>query len=159
VVVADFPPLEEMAEFYALRGAVEGLVAYFAANRRPRPALDRLRAVLDKMEAATRSDDLDRFMALQVAFYDQYIALASSRRIHQILSGIQDYIARAKPISLARPGRMLEAMDELRAVFDAIEAGDGARAEALARRHCENAYEAYRTVMEGRQRSSKESRT
>ncbi len=98
-------------------------------------------------------------MALQVEFYDRYIALASSRRIHQILSGIQDYIARAKAISLARPGRLQEAMSELRAVYDAIEAGDPPRAEALARQHCENAYAAYRTVMEPRKRPEKESRT
>ena len=159
VVVADFPPLEEMAEFYALRGAVEGLVASFAARRRPRPELDRLRAILDRMGAASGADDLERFMALQVDFYDAYTALASSRRIHQILSGIQDYIARAKPISLARPGRMVEAMRELRAVCDAIEAGDAPGAEALARRHCENAFAAYRAVTERRKRPGKGGRS
>jgi DNA-binding GntR family transcriptional regulator len=152
VVVSEFPPLDEMEEFYAIRGAVEGRVAAFAARRRPRVALEQLEAVLAAMEAATRAGDRERFTDIQVEYYERYTALACSRRVHQILSSIQDYVARAKPISLARTGRMEEAMAELRAVYDAVVAGDEARAEALARLHCENAYAAYRAVIEGRTR-------
>jgi DNA-binding GntR family transcriptional regulator len=148
VVVADLPPLEEMEEFYALRGAIEGLVAYFAARRRPQPALRTLGATLEKLESAARAGNLERFKDLQVDFWNEYIALASSPRIQQIASSIGDSLARAKPVSLSRPGRMKEAVRELRAVYDAIEAGDPERAEELAREHCSRAYAAYREVAE-----------
>ncbi|HET7825941.1 MAG TPA: GntR family transcriptional regulator [Anaeromyxobacter sp.] len=148
VVVAELPPLEEMEEFYALRGALEGLVAYFAARRRPLAALRTLGGTLERMEAAARTGSLARFKELQVDFWHEYIGLASSRRMQQIASSIGDALARAKPISLSRPGRMKEAVRELRAVYDAIEAGDAERAEELAREHCRRAYAAYRDVTE-----------
>jgi DNA-binding GntR family transcriptional regulator len=148
VVVAELPPLEEMEEFYALRGALEGLVAYFAARRCPPAGLRALGGTLEKMEAAARAGKLARFKELQVDFWQGYIGLASSRRLQQIASSIGDALARAKPISLSRPGRMKEAIRELRAVYDAIEAGDPPRAEELAREHCRRAYAAYREVSE-----------
>lgn len=150
VVVADLPSLEEIEEFYYLRGAVEGLVAYFAALRRPAAALAGLKAVIEKMEADAADGNLERFMVLQVDFWDRYIGLASSKRLFQIASVIRDSLERAKPVSLAQPGRSEIAIRELRGVFEAIEAGEPERAESLAREHCRNAYEAYRAVMEKR---------
>ncbi len=148
VVVAELPPLEEMEEFYSLRGALEGLVAYFAARRRPESKLEGLRIVLEAMEAASAEGDLERFINLQVDFWDRYIGLASSKRIFQVATAIRDSLERAKPISLSRPGRMPETIVELRAVFDAIVAGDPTRAESLARDHCRKAYGVFRSVME-----------
>jgi DNA-binding GntR family transcriptional regulator len=159
VVVADLPPLEEMEEFYALRGALEGLVAYFAARRRPLEALRTLGGTLGRMEAAARAGSLSRFKDLQVGFWHEYIALASSRRMQQIASSIGDALARAKPVSLSRPGRMKEAVRELRAVYDAIEAGEPERAEELAREHCRRAYAAYREVTERAGRRARETGT
>lgn len=154
VVVAELPPMEEMEEFYFLRGAVEGVVAYFAARRRPRKKLEELRAVLGKMIEVAATGDARPFMDLQADFWDAYIALASSKRICQVASGIRDSLERAKPVSILKPGRMGENVRELAAVLDAIDAGDSARAEALAREHCRLAYEAYRGVVEGRTRDA-----
>jgi DNA-binding GntR family transcriptional regulator len=159
VVVADLPPLDEMEEFYALRGALEGLVAYFAARRRPIGALRALGGTLGKMEAAARAGSLARFKDLQVDFWHQYIGLASSQRIQQFTSSIGDALARAKPVSLSRPGRMKEAVRELRAVYDAIEDGDPERAEELAREHCRRAYAAYREVTERADQRHRETAT
>ncbi len=138
-----------MEEFYFLRGAVEGVVAYFAARRRPTKKLGELRAVLGKMVDVAATGDARLFMDLQGDFWDRYIALASSKRICQVASGIRDSLERAKPVSILKPGRMGENVRELGAVLDAIDAGDSARAEALAREHCRLAYEAYRGVVEG----------
>lgn len=154
VVVAELPPLEEMEEFYSLRGALEGLVGFFAARRRQQSKLDGLRSVIEAMEDASASGDLDRFIDLQVDFWDRYIGLASSKRIFQVASAIRNSLERAKPISLSRPGRMPETITELRAVFEAIVAGDSPGAESLAREHCRLAYEAFRTVMENRIKSA-----
>ncbi len=102
------------------------------------------------MEAVASAGNLERFMVLQVEFWDRYIARASSKRLVQIASAIRDSLERAKPVSLAQPGRMGTAMRELRGVFEAIEAGDPDRAESLAREHCRKAFEAYRAVVETR---------
>ncbi len=148
VVVAELPPLDEMEEFYFLRGAVEGVVAYFAARRRPEKKLEELRDVLRKMGEAAAAGDAGQFMDIQGDFWDRYIALASSKRICQVAGAIRDSLERAKPVSILAPGRMGENLRELAAVLDAIEAGDSARAQALAREHCRLAYGAYRAVVE-----------
>lgn len=149
-VVTESPSLEEMEEFYYLRGALEGLVAYFAAKHRSEAKLAELQAALDEMGGATDTGSIDRFMELQVTFWDRYIGLVRNLRLFQMVSSIRDYMERAKPVSLSRPGRMAEAMEEIRAVVDAIAAGDAERAESLAREHCRLACEAYRSVMERR---------
>lgn len=154
-VVAASPSQEEMAEFYYLRGALEGLVAHLAARRRPEAQMAELRAALDKMGAAADAGNVDRFMELQVDFWDCYIGLARNTRLFQMVSSIRDYMEQAKPISLSLPGRMAESIKEIRAVVEAIEAGEEDRAESLAREHCLRAYKAYRTVM-GRRASESE---
>lgn len=150
VVVAEQPSLEEMEEFYYIRGALEGLVAYFAARRQPREDLDALKLLIDAMYEAAEADDIERFMAIQVDFWDRYIGLAPSRHLFQMVSSIREYLERAKPVSLSRPGRMMEAMAELKEIYEAIVNEDPSRAEELARAHCRKAYEVFRTVMEWR---------
>lgn len=147
MVVAASPPLDEMEEFYALRGALEGLVAFFAARRRPTDELAGLRAVMGEMSAAVAAGDVEQFINLQVHYYDQYIGLARSRRLYQMASSIRDYLEWAKPVSLSRINRLSDAFEELNAVVEAIEAGDAPGAEALAREHCRKAYQSFRSVM------------
>ena len=149
-VVAGTPPLTQMEEFYYLRGALEGVVAYFAARKRPRQELVLLQEVMQEMKKAVEDGNLNRFMELQVTFWDQYIGLANSKRLFQMASSIRDYLEWAKPVSLSQPGRMGKAFLELKAVVEAIEAGNPTMAEMLAREHCRCAYEAFRTAMEQR---------
>ncbi|MHB1011561.1 MAG: GntR family transcriptional regulator [Desulfobacteria bacterium] len=149
-VVIDLPSMEEMEEFYYLRGALEGLVAHYAVRRSSRAQLAELRAALDKMGEAADVGDVGLFMELQVDFWDRYIGLARNTRLFQLVSSIRDYMEQAKPISLSFPGRVTESIREIRAVVDAVEAGDSDRAESLAREHCRLACKAYLAVMERR---------
>ncbi len=149
-VVTEAPSLEEMEEFYRLRGALEGLVAHIAARRGTAQELSYLKEAMEEMGVTAETGNIDRFMDLQGAFWDRYIGLVRTKRLFQLISGIRDYLERAKPVSLLKPGRMDMAMKEIRAVVDAIEAGEPERAEHLAREHCRLAFEAYRSVMEHR---------
>lgn len=146
-IVAELPSQEEMEEFYYLRGALEGLVAHHAAKRRPPAQMAELREALEAMGDAADNGSVDRFMELQVTFWDRYIVLSRNTRLFQMVSSIRDYMEQAKPISLSLPGRMAESIKEIRAVVEAIEAGEEDRAESLAREHCLRAYKAYRKVM------------
>jgi len=149
-VVNELPSLEEMEEFYYLRGALEGLVAHYAVRRSSREQVAGLRASLDKMGEAADAGNVGLFMELQVEFWDRYIGLVRNTRLFQLVSSIRDYMEQAKPISLSFPGRVTEAIREIRRVVEAIEAGDPERAENLAREHCRLACKAYRAVMERR---------
>lgn len=149
-VVIELPSLEEMEEFYYLRGALEGLVAHYAVRRSSRAQLEELRSALDKMGEAADIGDVGLFMELQVDFWDRYIGMVRNTRLFQLVSSIRDYMEQAKPISLSYPGRVKEAIGEIRRVVEAIEAGDPESAERLAREHCRLACKAYLAVMERR---------
>jgi DNA-binding GntR family transcriptional regulator len=149
-VVTEAPSIEEMEEFYRLRGALEGLVAHIAARRRDARELSGLREAMEEMGAMAGTGNIDRFMTLQGTFWDRYMGMVRTKRLFQWITSIRDYLERAKPVSLSQPGRMDMAMQEIRAVVDAIEAGDPERAEYLAKEHCRLAFEAYRSALERR---------
>ena len=143
VVVAE-QRLEDMEEFYAIRGALEGLIARFAARRQPAGDLDRLAVVMEAMRQTVAAEDTDGFMRLQSEFYDQFMSLAGSERLRQLTASVRDYLESAKHVSLSAPNRLQTAFAELESVVAAIRAGDPQRAEDLAREHCASAYQAFR---------------
>jgi GntR family transcriptional regulator of vanillate catabolism len=132
-----------------LRGVLEGTAARFAAERRPpRRRLDRLRAVNDEIgtvvhEAEPSFDGFVRYVALNERFHEQLVDLAGSEVVSRALEGVV-----ALPFASASAG-LVAAQAQLResreilviahsqhaALIDAIAAGEGTRAEAVAREH------------------------
>jgi len=139
--------LEDMEEFYAIRGALEGVVAHFAARKRNEQRMTALAELMQQMEETVHQNDTVKFSQLQVLFYDEFISMAGSNRLKQMVGSIRDYLERAKPVSLSAPGRLKKAFEELRDVIRAIERGDPDAAEEAARLHCRLAYDAFRSAV------------
>lgn len=147
VVVAN-QDMKDIEEFYEIRGALEGVVAYFGARRRPQARLEGLRAAIAEMKKAVEAGDAPLFLRHQVTFYDHYVELAQSKRLKQLVSSIRDQLDRNKWISVQAPGRMQTSLAGMEAVVDAIERGEAAEAARLAQQHCRKAYEAFRAMAE-----------
>ncbi|MAQ83932.1 GntR family transcriptional regulator [Psychromarinibacter halotolerans] len=143
--VASFT-MEDIIDAIELRGVVEGTAARLAAERGADPALAvECRAVLDALDRATASADAIDFTAyvrLNARFHELIAALAGSRVV-------QREVERAARLPLASPSAFLQGQEVVhdfraslpraqrqhRALFDAILAREGARAESLAREH------------------------
>lgn len=134
-----------------LRGVMEGTAARLAAERGVRPeALDQIKLTLKLLDACfgdlPDEVDFDAYSDLNERFHHELAALAGSEIIRR-------EVDRASALPFASPSAFLPdktniatfrrslraAQDQHRAMIDAIEAGEGSRAEAVAREHARTA--------------------
>ncbi len=129
-------------ELYAVRGALEGLAARLAAARVAAGELDRsvieqLRALIAEQSEGVRSGDLARFSRADIAFHSGVLSASGNETLARSLEAIygQILVLRLRTLNLAE--RAAPSVAEHTRVLRAIEAGDGAAAEAAARAHVE----------------------
>jgi GntR family transcriptional regulator of vanillate catabolism len=145
---------EQVADAIALRGLLEGAAARLAAERRLDPtALEPLHGCvgqLDRLIGPGRlsPDDFERYVALNERLHLLLIELSGSE-------AIEAAHRRALALPFASPSAFVMVQAELpeshrvlyvaqrqhRALLDAIERGEGARAEAIGREHAHIAQE------------------
>ena len=130
-----------------LRGTVEGLALRRAAERGVEPALlDRAKALIAEGDAATEGDDrgIDRAVTARINedFHALFGPMSGSGTIVRELDRVRRFPfagpsaffeSRIDRRIMARSIRM--AQSQHRAMIDAVECREGARAEALAREH------------------------
>lgn len=137
----------DVIDAIVLRGVMEGAAARLAAERGADAAdLKACRDVVAKIDGALGASeaetDFDRYTELNAEFHDRLIALCRSdvvmreaRRISALpLAGPSAFLSgqSAQPETLRS---LFVAQDHHRTILDAIEAREGARAEAIAREH------------------------
>lgn len=136
--------MDDIIDAIELRGVLEGTAARLAAERGPVPVLAaRMRAVLAELDRAVMPAlDFKAYVPLNEEFHDLLARLAGS-------SIIVREVARANCLPAASPTAFMRGQDLIpdfrdslryaqrqhRAIFEAICAREGARAEALAREH------------------------
>jgi GntR family transcriptional regulator of vanillate catabolism len=154
----------EEHELYAaieVRGALEGLAARLAAERRPSSAdlasLADCVAALDKLLAgsAPTTGNFDEYVELNEKFHAQVIALAGSEMLtRQIERAVSLPFASASAFVMVQTAlpeaqtMFMIAQDNHRCVLQAIDMGESARAEALMREHARLAHRNLEAVLQ-----------
>lgn len=145
-VVSDFS-LEDVRSAYAVRGALEGLAARVATERRTDRLLDRLGAAVAEGEALLSDGTMDetqmrRWSEANHLFHDSLIEAAdlpALRKTHGFLGRMP--LAAPTAILFTRDyldlalQKMREAHFQHLAVLEAVRDGEGARAEYMMREH------------------------
>lgn len=137
--------MRDITDAIEVRGTLEGLAARLAAERGITSELRaKAHSILDAIDHALQAKGVDfRAYVVQNAAFHDLIASAGDSPV------VTREIARANRLPLAGPSAFLTgqegqrpflqsliiAQDQHRAILDAIEAGEGARAEGLAREH------------------------
>ena len=130
-------PLDGAAleQLYQVRGVLDGLASRLAAQRGVK-----LNAALiaqgRKAEAAGR---IAAMIEADMRFHQCIYEASGNPLIAQTAGRHLQHIARAMGARVSRQSMHGPIWDEHEAIFEAINAGDAAKAEALARRHCEGA--------------------
>lgn len=127
---------DDVQQVYRLLGLLEADAAAEVAERRRPDDIAELRALHDKLEKQVRQRDA--FFAANEQFHLRLLALAGNRWRSQIVGDLRKVMKLNRHHSLFRRGRIAESLAEHRAVMQAIEAGDGARAAQLMREHFAN---------------------
>lgn len=132
--------VEEAADIYEMRGLLEGFAVRRFVERATPEQMKELRATLAELEAAAEKESDDGSgLSAKDKFYRVLLRGASSPRLTEILTSLQGQVRVLRAISLSVSGRPKEAAAEIRAVVEAIEAGDAEAGARACVAHVDNA--------------------
>jgi DNA-binding GntR family transcriptional regulator len=134
------PTAEEAAEVYEVRAALEALAARRFVERGADVAA--LRAAFAEVEAVTHDGgDIRAMLHAKDRFYEVLLEGAGNGSVRSILNGLQARVRMLRAGSLSAPGRHEQAVAEIRAIVEAIEARDADGAAEAAAGHVARAAE------------------
>lgn len=128
---------EEATDLYAVRALLEGLAGRRFAERASPEAVAALEEALAEVEAAAvRGDDVAEPKG---TFYRVLFDGAGSETIVSIIEGLHARVTTLRRLSLSQPGRPAESVEEIRAIVEAVKAGDPDAAARACSHHVEQA--------------------
>jgi DNA-binding GntR family transcriptional regulator len=130
---------DDAADLYEMRASLEALAVRRFVQRATPEQVAALRAAVGEIERTAASADPQDQLHAKDRFYEVLFTGSGSAPLQQTLAGLQARVRLLRATSLSQPGRPQEAATELRAVVDAVEAGDAEAAAAACARHIENA--------------------
>lgn len=157
----------EIFDAIELRGTLEGLAARFAAELRPnRAQVEALRESITEIDRLIRlptlsEDDFALYMKGNGRFHERIVSLAGSEVLARSLT-------HTASLPFASPNAFVMAQSQLpesreilfiaqyqhHCLIEAIESGDGARAESVAREHARIAKRNLEVVLDNREASA-----
>jgi DNA-binding GntR family transcriptional regulator len=134
------PTPTEAADLYAVRIALESLAVQRFIERAPEEKIAALRGTVTEIEQVSASGgDMHALLQAKDRFYDVLLDGAASPTVQNILAGVQARVRLLRATSMSQPGRPGQVVAEIRALVDAIEAGDVDEAQRLCAVHLNNA--------------------
>ncbi len=130
---------DQLGELYVVRAELEGLAARLAAQHAAPEEISLLRDLIARDRALIPRPDL--LARANRRFHHQIHLASHNRYLIQQLDMVHRSMALLATTSLTAEGRGGQAMDEHEAIVRAIEARDGAAAEAAIRLHISHAFE------------------
>jgi len=130
---------EQATEIYQVRALLEGEAAFIAANRATTEDLKQMRASLVAFGKAIRANDMQSEVGSTAEFYGHIMRICGNRIIEETLSGLRARINYLRSRSMSQPGRVKFSLQEMKEIYQAIAAKDGAAARSAAIKHVENA--------------------
>jgi DNA-binding GntR family transcriptional regulator len=125
---------QAVMELYEMREVLEGTAARFAAHHAALAEIETLREMLD-LEADLGESDPKRGAKANRHFHQIIYHAAHNRYLLKTLNALSDSMMLLGDTTLALPGRHATALEEHRAIVDAISARDADRAQQAACNH------------------------
>lgn len=127
--------LDDIHEIFDIKEVVEGMIARRAAECTDEALRDTLRAALETMCDASKTDDSAAWLQADFELHDTLFAMVANERAHRIITNLNDQWHRVRIGYVAMQARMHQSTCEHEAFVDAILEGDGVEAERLMREH------------------------
>lgn len=127
--------LEQVENMYDIRAVMEGLAFRKAAERNAERARKQGPALVRNGRKAAAGHSVAAMIAADLEFHEFIYALAENPLIAPTMEAQWTYTQRVMGEVLLRDERPRDIWDQHAAMLDAVIAGDGAAAEALARQH------------------------
>jgi DNA-binding GntR family transcriptional regulator len=126
---------QDLREIYEVRELLEGHCAREASVHISAEDMAALTRVVQDSAAAFEAGDTEALTALIDEFDVLLYQQSKNSRITAMLDNLRDHVTRIGRLTVAIPGRLGNSVQEHQAIYDAIAARDGERAETLLRQH------------------------
>lgn len=130
---------EHASEIYQVRALLEGEAAFITSQKATADDLKLMQASLVAFGKAVRAHDRKAEVTSTAEFYAHILRVCGNRIIEETLVGLLARVNFLRGRSMSLPGRAKFSLQEMKAIFEAIEAGDGDAARGAAIKHVENA--------------------
>jgi DNA-binding GntR family transcriptional regulator len=130
---------KDIEDIYTIRMMIEGLAARWATEKITPQELEELKEALEFEEFYTIRNDSGHLMKFDSRFHDIIFKASKSKPLMHTLSTFHHYVQRARNASFSSPGRAQKALEEHKAILQAIIEKDAEKAEKLTTEHVRNA--------------------
>ena len=129
----------DIADICEIRLRLEGLAARWAAERAGEAGIQSLKETLELQEFYTQKQDPESIKNADSRFHQTIYALCGSHSMQDTLEPLHRKLLKYRRVSVSKTSRAQLSLLEHQAIFEAIAAHDGAKAEALTIQHVQNA--------------------
>jgi len=141
--------IEEAAEIYEVRAALDAMIGRLAAKRALPAHLTRLRGIVKRMHAAERSRDVDAYFPLNLEFHDVLAEAAGNKSLAANYRRIVNELIIYRREVLARDTEnIIASTREHEAIVNAVAKGDSQGAERLLSGHVTESYTRLRRALD-----------
>lgn len=132
---------KDLLDIYTIRTYIEGLAARWAAEHITEAQIKELREIIDLQEFYYIKDYAEQINELDSRFHERIYEYCGSRTLEHMLRDLHHMIQHFRQISISATGRAEKAIEEHRAILEAICEKNPAEAERLTVAHINNAKE------------------
>ncbi len=129
----------DIADICEIRLRLEGLAARWAAERADEAGIQSLKETLDLQEFYTQKQDPESIKNADSRFHQTIYALCGSLSMQDTLEPLHRKLLKYRRVSVSTQSRAQKSLDEHMAIYQAIAAHDGEKAEQLTIEHVKNA--------------------
>jgi DNA-binding GntR family transcriptional regulator len=128
---------QEFIDAYQVREALESLAIRLAVPRLGEGEKAELHRMSDDMERAAGAGDTDRFFEINRRFHAKLVQASGNQKLEEVHGQLVAQMGRLMKQSVELRGGMQQSAAEHRAILEAVDAGDPARAARLVEEHIE----------------------
>ncbi len=137
---------QDLDEIFPVIALLEGRCAHEAANKATDADLVALTTLHERLQKAAKAQRINDYYEANFAIHEAIILLANNKWLAQVIGDLRKILKLARLQQLHALGRLQQSLSEHMAVFAALQARDGAGAEAAMRTHLTRQREALREL-------------
>lgn len=131
--------VKDITDVYEIRIVLDVLAAVLSTERITPEEINKMRSLLDDIDAHIKKGEFDQIVEADSAFHDVLYQASHNQRLVMMINNLRDQFTRLRMRSMKYPGRLKNTQREHRELVDAIAARDIERAKATVCSHLENA--------------------
>ncbi len=131
---------KDLADIFAIRGALEGKAAELAAKKHTESQLAVVREAHEFQEFYLGKQDPDRIKSMDSRFHETIYKMTGSTIFYDVLMPLHKKILKYRKASVSDRSRATSSVAEHRAIYEAIAANNAKLASQLITEHLNNAY-------------------